>query len=266
MKNRKDKPNKQTSLILLVLWPVLASYVSFSMNANFFVSTILFLAIPSVYLSFQKRDKIKKLLLFAVLFGIPISVVLDYIMETTLGWYVPHSIFGDYRLFDLITVDLVLWGIFEAYLILIFYEVFLEKGCKTKLYYPRFKYLLFFLYLGFTIFILFFLFNPDILIIDHFYFKMGIVLAVLPPILLLFKFPRFWNKLLNIGVYFLFFNFIYEFTAVRLGQWSFPAEHQLVGIVDFAGARFAFEELLFWMMFTAASVVSFYEFFDDDEK
>lgn len=257
---------KRTSLVLLFLWPILASIISFLINANFFISTILFVGIPAIFLSFLNKKKVKKLTVFSLIFAIPISIILDYIMEATGGWYVPHSIFGSLRLFNFITIDLIIWGILEAYFILIFYETFLDKHCTPKLYYPNLKYLFIILYIALGVFILIYMFNPAILHINFFYLKMGIILAMLPPAAVLFKLPKFWNRFLNIAVYFFIFNFIYEVTAVKLGQWSFPAEHQLIGIVQFMGARFAFEELLFWMMLTAMSVVAFYEVFDDDRK
>lgn len=257
---------KRTALILLLLWPILASVLSFLINANFFVSTILFLGIPSVFLSFLNKKHIKKLALFSVIFAIPIAFVVDYIMEATGGWYVPYSIFGPFRLFGFVTVDLVLWSILETYLILMFYETFLEKQCTPKLYRPRLKYLFIIFYIAMGAFVLLYMINPSILKINYFYLKMGLVLAVLPVVGMLLKFPKFWNKFLNIAAYFFIFNFIYEVTAVKLNQWSFPVEHQLIGIVEFMGARFALEELLFWMILCAMSVVAFYEFFDDDKK
>lgn len=257
---------KKTSLILLFLWPILASIISFLITANFFVSTILFLGTPAIFLSFLNKKHIKKLAVFSLIFAIPICLVVDYIMEATGSWYVPYSIFGSFRLFGFVTIDLVLWGILEAYLILMFYETFLDKLFAPKLYYPNLKYLFIIFYIALGVFVLLYMLNPTILQINFFYLKMGIILAVFPIAGTLLKFPKFWNRFLNIAVYFFIFNFIYEVTAVKLGQWSFPAEHQLVGIVQFMGARFAFEELLFWMMLTAMAVVAFYEVFDDDQK
>lgn len=244
----------------------MASFASFLVEANFFVSTLLFLGVPSVFLSFLNSQKIKKVTIFSLFFGTPISIILDYIMEATGGWYVPYSIFDPFRLFNLVTIDLVLWGVLEAYLILIFYETFLDKNCSPKSYYPKLKYIFIAFFIAFGVFTLLFIFSPEVLEINYFYLNLGITLAVIPPALMLVKFPRFWNKFLNIAVYFFLFNFVYEITAIKLGQWSFPAEDQLIGVVEFLGARFAFEELLFWMILTAVSVVSFYEFFDDDRK
>jgi hypothetical protein len=134
------------------------------------------------------------------------------------------------------------------------------------LYYAPLKYLIIVFYIVLAVFAMLYYFAPDLLRINYFYLKMGIALAVIPVVGILLKFPKFWNKFLNIGVYFFISNFIYEITAVRLGHWSFPAEHQLIGMVQFMNVRFAFEDLLFWMILTAMAVVAFYEVFDDDRR
>lgn len=256
----------KVSLVLLVFWPVLASVISFFISANFFVSTLLFLLAPSIYLSWLNRKSIGKISIFSLVFGIPISVVLDYVMEVTGGWYVPYSIFGSFRLFDLVTVDLVLWGILEAYFILMFYETFLDRKYRHEFSNPNLKYLYTFLYICLGVFIWLFVAKPGALEINYFYLKLGVVMVIIPIASAVLKFPKLWNRLLNIAAYFFLFNLVYEFTAVRLGQWSFPAKDQLIGMVEIWGAQIAFEEFFFWIMLTAMAVVSFYELFDDDGK
>ncbi len=258
--------SKKRDLILLILWPILASLISFLINANFFVSILLFLGVPSVYLSLINQKYVKKILLFSLAFGLPVGIVVDYIMELTGGWYIPYSIFGSFRLFGFITLDILLWGVLETYLILIFYETFVEQKCTPELYSSNFKYLLILVILALGAFVLLYFYNPFLLNIDYFYLKMGLVMIILPVVSMLLKFPKFWNRFLNMGVYFFIFDFIYELTAVKLGQWSFPAENQFIGIVDIMGIRFAFEEIFFWMILTAMAIVAFYEFFDDDKK
>ncbi len=121
---------KKILLSLLVLWPIAASVISFAIKADFFVSTILFLGLSSILLSVFNKSSIGKLLIFSLVFGIPVACVVDYIMEAAGGWYVPYSIFDSFRLFGLVTVDLVIWAVLETYFILMFYETFLEKHHK----------------------------------------------------------------------------------------------------------------------------------------
>jgi len=250
----------------LLIWPILASMISFLTHANFFVSTLLFFGVPSVYLSIINQKYVKKILLFSLAYGLPVGIVVDYIAELTGIWYVPHSVFGSFRLFGIMTPDVLLWGILQTYFVLIFYETFLEEKCTPKLYSSNFKYFLILGILALSAFVLLYFYNPSLLNIDYFYLKGGIVVVFLPAACMLLKFPKFWSRFLNMGAYFFMFNFIYELTGVRLGQWSFPAENQFIGIVDIMGIRFAFEEIFFWMILLAMAIVAFYEFFDDDKK
>lgn len=266
--------SKKISLILLFLWPIFASLVSFLTKADFFVLTVLFLGVPSVFLSFLSRKKIKRAAFFSLFFSVPIAIVIGFIMEAAGGGHLPHPIFGPLELFGLIGADLVFWGILEAYLILMFYETFLDKADgpsrmvrgSPKLSRPRFKYIFIAFYFVLETFILLYMFKPELLVTNYFYLKMGVVLAVLPIFGMLIKFPKFWHRFLSIAVYFFVFNFIYEVTAVKLGQWSFPAAKQLTKMTVFMGARFAFEELFFWALLAAMAVVAFFKFFDDDQK
>lgn len=66
--------------------------------------------------------------------------------------------------------------------------------------------------------------------------------------------------------YFFFFSLVYELTALTLGQWSFPAENQFIGFVEFLGLRFPLEEFIFWIMLGTSATLVLYEFFNDDRK
>jgi hypothetical protein len=47
---------------------------------------------------------------------------------------------------------------------------------------------------------------------------------------------------------------------VRLGYWAYPGT-QYIGSVTLFGTTFPFEELFFWMLFYAPTLVAFYELF-----
>ena len=80
------------------------------------------------------------------------------------------------------------------------------------------------------------------------------------------KFPKLYAKFLKAGAYFFFFLLIYEITALSLGQWVFSAESQFLGLMEFKGITFPFEELFAWIMLGSLATLSYYEFFDDDKK
>jgi len=49
---------------------------------------------------------------------------------------------------------------------------------------------------------------------------------------------------------------------LQLGQWAFPS-NDFVGWVSLFGQRFPFEELFYWTMLAAVTVISYFEYFDD---
>ena len=58
--------SKKRDLIFIILWPAIASVLSFALNANTFVSTLLFFAVPSAYLSYLNRHCIKMVSVFSL--------------------------------------------------------------------------------------------------------------------------------------------------------------------------------------------------------
>lgn len=255
--NKKDK-------VLILIWPIIAAILSFLFKANFFVSTIIFFGLPAIYLSFKNKNLIKKSAFFAVLFGLPLTIVIDYVLSISNTWFIPKSVFP-VRLFGVVTIDMLLWGFLYLYFIVMYYEYFLEHKFKDKLYYPNMKYLIIgsfgLLFALLTIIIL----NPALLNVQYFYLKVGLILGIIPIISVLLKFPNLVTKFLKTGAYFFYLSFIYEITAVKLGQWTFPG-NSFIGWVTIFGANFPLEELLFWIILCAISVLSYYEFFDDDRK
>ena len=58
---------------------------------------------------------------------------------------------------------------------------------------------------------------------------------------------------------------MYELTALKLGWWDFPSR-DFVGWVSILGTRFPLEEFVFWLCLFAMAILTYYEFFDDDQK
>jgi len=54
-------------------------------------------------------------------------------------------------------------------------------------------------------------------------------------------------------------------TALQLGWWDFPGSN-FIGWVSIFNIRFPLEELIFWLFLFAMAILTYYEFFDDDEK
>ena len=97
-----------------------------------------------------------------------------------------------------------------------------------------------------------------VLEINYFYLKIGFALVLPAVLFLLFKFPDFYIKFFWTGIYFFFLSLIYEFTALILGQWTFPAENQFIGYIGFGAVRFPLEELIFWIALGSVAASVYY--------
>ncbi|PIP63792.1 hypothetical protein CO165_01470 [Candidatus Roizmanbacteria bacterium CG_4_9_14_3_um_filter_33_18] len=59
---KKQSNLKKLDILLLILFPVLATFTSLLLKTNYFISTILFFVVPSIYYSLRTPYAIKKLL------------------------------------------------------------------------------------------------------------------------------------------------------------------------------------------------------------
>ncbi|MDH4358430.1 MAG: hypothetical protein OEV37_00565 [Candidatus Berkelbacteria bacterium] len=258
------KRANKIDLIILLLWPIIASAISLVYEPGALVSVILYLFLPSLYLSIRYPRFIKMALLFSAISSIPTMIVIDYIAQTTNAWLMyPNSVFP-FKLFSIVTIEVVLWAFFSLYLIVIFYEAFVNEHIAKKLWKPQIKY---YLWIVISVFI-FFLFikylTPELLNIPYYYLAWGTVLLLIPFIIQAFKFPETTAKIVITGLYFFYLHFIYEIVAMKLGWWTFPGT-EFIGWVEIVQIRFPVEELIFWFIFLALGSLTYFEYFFDNE-
>jgi len=252
---------KKQDLILMIVWPIVASIVSLVWETNFLISTILFYILPSVYLSFKYRAIVRKIFVFSLVV-IPAIIVGDYFAEKTGSWFFPSSIFG-LKLFGTTVFEVVLWMSSFVYFVVMFYEYFIDhsrmKSTSRKMWLPL---------LGFTLLFVAFLIylaSGAVVQIPYFYLVFGLIFAIVPILLELFDFPRLFVKFAAITVYFSYSSFLWEIVALRLHQWTFPGT-SFIGWLEIFNVKFPFEEFLIWIILGAAGILSWYEYFDDDNR
>ena len=88
---------------------------------------------------------------------------------------------------------------------------------------------------------------------------------IVPAITFLSLFPRLLSKYVKTASYFFLLSILFELTGLQLNQWTFPGSN-FIGWVELFGHRFPFEEFFFGFVMGAISVLTYYEFFDDDRK
>ena len=258
------KKRETIDLVIILIWPIIAAILSFLLKTDALGSIILFAVIPSVFLSFRGKKYIKKSLIFSLIVSIPTIIIIDYIAEVTQQWFIPYSILP-FKLFGIVTLEVILWAIFMIYYVAIFYEYFLDKHVTKRLWHPHMKYLAMLLLASAAIFMVLFFAFPSALNIPYFYLSFGVLFILIPILIELFKYSKLSSKFFKAGAYFFYLTFIWEVTALKLGWWSFPGT-QFIGWVTFLGVSFPFEELFFWCILFAMAILSYYEFFEDDEK
>lgn len=253
---------KKADLVFLLLFPIVATLLSLLVKANFLTSTLLFFGLPAVYLSFKTKKSIKKTAL-ASLMAIPLLTVLDYMAHLDKSWFVPNTVFA-FRLFGVIPIEDLILGYLLIYVTILFYEHFLDKGRDHPLN-KRVLNLLIPTLVAVLLFLVLFYINPQALQVSYFYLKVGVLLCLLPSIVFLMVFPKLVSRFFIATAYFFSLTFIFEFTGLKLNQWTFPGEN-FIGWVELFGQRFPVEEFLFWFVLFTVALLSYYEFFADDRK
>ena len=251
-------------LILILVYPIVATFISLLFKLNSFVGLIVYYVVPSVYLSIRKKEYIKKTLVFSLIIAVPLAIIIDYIGYVSKSWAIENSIFP-FRYFEILTVEGLLWAILTVYFAILFYEYFIDKHVSKKLIGGRMKYLIVILIVMMGVFLTLFFLSPTVLKIPYFYLWIGIIMFFIPVVLELFGHPKLIGKFMKAGSYFFYFNFLYEIVGVKLDWWSFPGT-EFIGWLTIAGVRFPFEELFFYIMLTALAILTYYEFYDDDQK
>ncbi len=253
----------KTDIIVILLFPVIATLLTVIFNTNFLVSILLFFTFPGIYLSARRPYLIKKSLVFSVAITFPLLLVFTYLIQINNIWQIDNVY--NIKLLGMTNIEDIFWIISGAYFTVILYEYFIDKGNKRDAISTNIKYLVIIM-TTLTIIILPIMYiNHELLYIRYFYLKFGLVLFLLPLTVFLAFFPNLLKKYLLISLYFFVLFMLYEFSALYTKQWWF-FETNTLGTIDIFGLRFAYEEFFFWFVITTPTALAYYEFFVDDRK
>jgi hypothetical protein len=258
----REKKLLRIDTAILILWPLAAAVFTLLFRAPFFVSSLLFFAVPSVWFAFRTRKAVKKTLIFACITTVIMFFVLDYLAMVNQAWSVP-TIFH-FSFLGILTFEDFALGFSLVFNVVIVYEHFLNHG-KHELIDRRMKYFIWPFVILFLSMLVALLINDEFLQIPYFYFIAGVVLTAVPVILTASAFPKLLAKYVKIGSYFALVLLLFELIGLNLGHWSFPGS-TYIGWLEINTYRFPLEEFIFWVMLTSVAIVSYYEFFDDDQK
>jgi len=250
-------------VVILLFSPIAAALLSSAFNVNAFVSVFLFFGIPSLYLSLRNPMYVKRAALFALAW-IPLIIMADYIAHITQTWFIPDSV-NPYRLFGLVTIEILVWMFLNIYLAVLFYEVFLDRHKVVRLKSPHIKYFFAGTLAALLILLAMMYFAPQQLLIPYWYLVGGTTLLGTVILVQFFRSSRVFWKIVKTVPYFLYLCFTYEIIALKSGWWSFPG-NEFIGWVTTFGVRFPLEEFIFWFVLLEIAALSYYELLDDDER
>lgn len=254
---------KKIDILVLAVLPIIAALIALTFRTNYLITTLLFFGIGSLWFSIRTPNRIFRSALFATLLAFPLgTLVLDYILVADHAWWSP-TIFSS-RLLGILPYEDLIWGLLQGYFVIILYEHFLDKG-KHRLVGRNFKYFILFLAGLLSFFFLVYFLKPAWLQIPYAYFWLGLTFFILPSIAFLARFPRIISKFIKLSSYFFLLHIIFEFTALELGNWTFPGSNY-IGVVKILGFNLPIEEIVIWWGLFIVSILSWYEFFDDDQK
>lgn len=81
-------------LFIILSIPILGVFTTILLQLIYLESILFFLGIPILYLAFKvPRITLRKTGIFSLIFSLPLSIVVDYIITIDQGWFVLNSAF-----------------------------------------------------------------------------------------------------------------------------------------------------------------------------
>ena len=134
-----EKNLKKLDIVLFILFPLFAAAISYFFKVNYFTSIMLFFGLPAIYLSFRNKHAIIKSVIFSITFSLLFTTG-AYVAVHNGAWYVPNTVFP-FRIFWGFAIEDLMIALFFSYLVVIFYEHFIDKS-KYQITEHRIKYLI----------------------------------------------------------------------------------------------------------------------------
>jgi len=261
---RKLFSGKRLDLLVMIGFLGLGSLYAY-LTRNLFFGKPLFVfvvytVLPSIYLGLREKKNWKKITIVTLLLGGIFAFFLDFIAEFTLSWSVVSRVFTP-KILGVVPADNMLAYMMMTLATTVFYEHFLDDEKDPRIS----SNLIFGIVPGVVavgLLLVIYFACPGLLHQRYPYLCLGLA-AIIPPIIIAKEKPKLIRKMVTTAFYFFVMYFIIELFAVDYGWWIYTGDNY-IGWLTIFGRTFPFEEFFFWMMFYAASLVSYYELFIDD--
>lgn len=212
-------------------------------------------SLPSIlYLGWRRPKPWRKIVLAVLIFGLILGYFFEFIQEFNHAYAVESRVFS--KIFGVLPPDNVMGHSMMAALTFTVYEHFYVAKKSNRLNPKWRKMLVIALVAALLVTALYFVW-PGAIQIRFSYAIFGTI-ALLPLVRYVWNKPSDLPMLTSFIPFFALLYFVAEWFAVKYSWWVYPGDSYL-GWVDAFGIRFPFEELLFWMIFYAPAIVSYYK-------
>lgn len=249
-------------LYVVVGFVMLAIPVTIFGQANFLVSTLLFFGVPSAYLIWRRPQNIKKAGVAGIVLGLILGFSFDFVAEFNGAWGWDADFALPVYLFGIVSLDVLVWFFLWVFLVIAFYEYFIENDRLTRISPRAWRVALGGVALAASV-VGIWKIAPQFLILEYAYAQLG-ALTFIVCALLLYRNPRLFWKVSRVVPFFVFMYLAYEVTALSMGLWTFPGAY--LGSIALGHISFPIEELIVWIISSSAVVATYYEYCIDDER
>ncbi len=234
----------------MLLWPVMAAFLSLWIDASMFEVTTLFFLPPALYFIYSLENG-RHLLLFGLVMTL-VFLPLDYLAHATGLWIVATEL---PRVYGAAALESGWWGLLFVIYVIGFHERFLDDG---EFDYFKKKFSAFeavaFLSLVLIVF--------GIEFPSTFRFPLLYLMFIGPLVIAPVVYGIYEAGVTSLGittVYFTYANFIHEIAALEVGAWNFPMTRtSAVATLEILGHSLPVEEFLVYMVLTAPAVVCYH--------
>jgi len=253
--------DKKVDVLILILFLFFSIAYSIFTKDLFIGKTVFAFAIFTlpqiIYLSIREKKPWKKIIFATLIFGTINGFFFEFIAEFNYSYSVISTVFP--KILGIVPVDNILGHTMMALLTFTFYEHFINTR-KSSSISSRSKYAILISLSSTTIILFMFIYNRNLLLFHYSYFYMGLA-AIIPAVILGIKKTYLIKDMAVTAIYFFFLYLSLELLAVSNNWWIYKGKY--IGWVTLFNYSFPFEELFFWMLFYAASLVSYYKIFID---
>lgn len=239
--------------LFLTAWILTGSVGSYLFADTITGTMIFYLILPSLYLSIRNRELVKPISVFSLIVGTAGWLTFDLYAHGFGVWFVPTVL--DFKLFDLLTVENLVWTILFHYLTAMIYEMLWMRDEKA----PEIDRLLLSilpLSLVSAAFIAIFLRTNIFSLIELHYLWM--IAAGFLGVTGYLIYREYRMKIVYLIAYMFLPILSYEILALWTGSWAFPGTAtSYIGWIELFGQRFPIEESLAFLVGPAGVIVNY---------